>query len=635
MRLPALLLALLMIGPATAQFQPTEAPDWSALEHREDIASAGGLDGALRVLRFVQVSDAHIIDDDAPPPIRVDPGDDIFYGSGISSGASRPQEEYTDEVLDAIIRAINQVHAQDELAFVINTGDNIDNQLENELMRFIDNWEGSYTTVGPVTGTECLPDGQSESVEDEGNDVEDTCTHLPEGFRPTGLDPGLPWLVAFGNHDGLIQGNVAPQPSFRELAAQFGRHFLSQPEFIDMHFATGKSCVGGVAMGSVVDDLGHGFAYAGERLCDSDPDNNGYYTFGTRGIRFVVLDTINDDPATTSEGGSNVDPEGTAGYDVVGGLSEGAIDPAQYQWMLDTIDAHPNELIFLVSHHTINSMWDNQAESRCGPDGCPQNVGQAGFVATDTILADLAERDHVMGWIGGHTHKHRIEAKGPTPDFWNIETSSLVDLPQQSRILELWVTADSSKVFLTSTRIDHDFELSKELAATDTQKKGGEGTELDQDVLLWFDVPAGVTLDPQTTLPRFMTLSVTAAAVTEGENVTVTVAAHENLGGLGLDGLDVQLRITRAGDDEPSVTVYSGPMAAAGNGTYAHTFLADSPNIHFLTITATDPTGTYEPVTEQVSMAVNALPDEGGKKSPLPLGIAVLALVALALRQKR
>ncbi len=626
-----LLLVLMLIGPAAAQFQPTQEPEWGSLEHREDIAAAGNLTGALRVLRFVQVSDVHIIDDDAPPPIRVDPGDEVFYGSGISSGAARPQEEYTDELLDGIIRAINDVHALDELAFVLMTGDNIDNQLENELMRFIDNWDGTYSTVGPVTGNECKPDGQSESVDDDSNDVDDACTHLPDGFVPTGLAPGLPWFVAFGNHDGLIQGNVAPQPSFRELAAQFGRYFLSQPEFIDMHFDGGASCVDGLPAGGLLDDQGHGFAFAGDRLCDEDPDNNGYYAFDTRGIRFIVLDTINDDPATASESGSAADPEGTAGYDIVGGLSEGAIDPAQYAWLLEEISRHRDKLVFITSHHTVNSMWDNQAESRCGPSGCPRDVGEAGYISTKQIIDDLDDEDHVIAWLGGHTHRHRIEAKGEGPAFWNIETSSLVDLPQQARIIEVWVTADQTKGFITATRITHDLEDIRELAGTDDQKKGGEGTELDQDVLLWFDMPPGVFLAPQASLPRFLIAELDAPGGMVGDNVTVTVHVKENLAQRPVSGLDVSLRID-TNDDEGPVLVHAGPAVDHGDGNYTVTFVPEHGRIHYVRVDVIDPTGTYGSVVEIASMEVEALDEEPtGKKSPGIAGILPLALVGAAL----
>ncbi len=632
-----LLLAML----ATSQFQPTTPPDWGAHESREDLATAGSLEGAQRVLRFVQVSDAHIIDDDAPEPLRVYSGDELFFGSGISDGAERPQEEFTDEVLDATIRSINEIHAADRLDFVINTGDNIDNELENELMRFIDNWEGTFTTVGPITQNQCAADGQSEGIDDHDNDVTDTCTHLPD-MPNTPLAPGLPWFSAFGNHDGLIQGNVAPQPSFNDIAADSGRYFISQEEYVGMHFAAGTQCVDGKSAGSVFDDFGHGYGFAGERLCDEDSDNDGYYAFESRGVRFIVLDTINDDPATANENEPGaLDPQDDLGYDIIGGLSEGAIDPVQYQWMLDEIDRFPDKAIVLFSHHTINSMFTQQYDKRCPQ--CPgEPFDDSGFVTHTQMLADLAERPHVVAWIGGHTHKHNIEPKSlegaPSPGFWNVETSSLVDLPQQARVIELWVTADGAKGFFAMTRFGHDFDVSAELAATDPQfdAEEGNGEPIDQDVLLWFDIPEGVSLTPQASLPRFLQLNVLEPQLVNGsharvgDEVDVVFEVRESLAQATVDGLNASIRITVDGE-----VIQQGSLTPLGDGQYATNFTAEQARVHYADVRLDDPTGLYPPLDRVVSIDVDDVASEkSGKKSPGP-GILVLAAILLARRQNR
>lgn len=288
---------LLAAALAAGQSQPLAPPDAAGHTQRTDLADAGQVAGSKRVLRFVQVSDAHILDDDAPYPLRQEPLDP--YIEAFSASAQRPQDEYTDEVLESIVRAINEQHRVDPFQFVINTGDNIDNDLENELMRFLDLYEGTSTTAGPVSGLPCVPDGQSTDVEDASRDVVDRCTSLPESLLAprTALAPGLPWYSAFGNHDTLIQGNVNPNPQFDDVAAQHGRRLLTQPEYVAMHFPTLDACGGG-APG---DDFGHGYGLAGARLCDDDPDNDGYYSFGLRGVHVIVLDTINDDFVTANE----------------------------------------------------------------------------------------------------------------------------------------------------------------------------------------------------------------------------------------------------------------------------------------------------------------------------------------------
>ena len=92
------LILLLTLATVAAQYQPIEGGDFGDLEAREDLEAAGATEGARRVVRFVQVSDAHIIDDDAPAPMRVEALDD--YITAFSTSAQRPQDEYTDEILN-------------------------------------------------------------------------------------------------------------------------------------------------------------------------------------------------------------------------------------------------------------------------------------------------------------------------------------------------------------------------------------------------------------------------------------------------------------------------------------------------------------------------------------------------------
>lgn len=500
-------LAVLAV-PVLAQVQPFSPVDPAGYTVREDLAAAGDLAGAKRVLRFVQVSDAHILDDDAPFPLRQEPLD--AAGAPVDA-AQRPQEEYTDEVLHSIVQAINAQHADDAFQFVLNTGDNIDNDLENELLRFLDLYDGSSTVTGPVSGFACRPDGQSTGLDDTSHDVTDACTSLPEALAAnnTGLAAGLPWYSAFGNHDALIQGNVNVYPSFQEIAAQSGRRFVAQTEYVDMHFAGADGCPSAPA-GSPADDYGHGYAYAGARLCDDDPDNDGYYAFSVNGVRFLVLDTVNDDFVTGNsllQGQFN--PQQYAGADIIGGYAEGSIDPAQAAWLDAEIAANPDQLIVVASHHTVNSMFTNLGSGQCAPNlGCLADLLQlAGYKTGEQLLADFAQHPNVVAWVGGHTHRHRIQPKmvegAPSPGFWNIESSSLIDWPQQARAIELWVTADGGKGFWRLTSFNHTFQLSKDLEQTDAQRvPAGSGTPQDQDVLLWFDVPAGVALTPQPEVAR-------------------------------------------------------------------------------------------------------------------------------------
>ncbi len=645
--LPLVLIALL--AGASAQFQPPSS-DWSPFVVREDLAEAGDLDGALRVARFVQVSDAHVLDDDAPAPMRVDALDEVFFGTGVSDGGERPQDEYTDEALDAVIRAINQVHAEDPLDFVISTGDNVDNNLENELMRFLDNWEGTFTPNGPISGFPCQPDGQSASVDDDANDVSDACTHLPDSVRAnnTPLVEGLPWFSAFGNHDGLIQGNVPIQPSFQELAADFGRRFLQQQEFVAMHFDGGRACQDGQPAGGLADDFGHGYGFAADRLCDGDPDNDGYYGFSSRGIRFIVLDTVNDSFVTGNENYvGSFNPETTLGSDLVGGYSEGSVDPAQFAWLQQELARFADSLVILMSHHSVDSMFSSKTEGQCtGPNGeCLDDLlTAAGYKTGPDLVEFLSQYPNVIAWLGGHRHLNDVQAKGipgaPSAGFWNIDTSSIIDLPQESRIIELWVTDNGTKGFLALTPFTHDYALSRELAQTDEQFDAelAYGDPEDRQVLLWFDIPAGVSLVAQPSLPKALRMEVLGPVALNGshgrvgEDLEIRIHAFDPLSPSPL-ALNASITVMVADpDDQGRVKrVLDGAMQSLGNGTFRANFTPEAPRVHYATIQVQDPSGAYPDLQEMVSLDIAGEPPAEAQKSPgLAMIWAALGVLLLA-----
>lgn len=646
MRAAVAVVLLLLAGGAVAQYQPITGGDFDGLLERTDLAEPGDLDTAKRVVRFIQVSDAHILDDDAPFPMRVEPIDPLH---DLFAGAARPQEEYTDEMLNRIIARINELHAEDEVDFVINTGDNIDNDLENELMRFIDNWDGTVRTEGPYSGFTCVPDGQSANLDDTSNDATDQCTHLPDAVAAANvaLADGLPWFSAFGNHDGLIQGNVPREPSFQEFAGNFGRYFLDQDEYVGMHFRAGSQCLGETdPAGDVRDDFGHGYGFAGARLCDASLDNDGYYAFDLRGIRFVVLDTVNDDFVMANENfqGTITPPDQTIGGDTIGGYSEGAIDPDQFAWFQNEVQSHQDQLIIVLSHHTLNSMFTDATRSVCcGPNGesLEDALGEAGYATGKDVEAFLSGQPHVAAWIGGHTHQHRIEAKG---SLWNIETSSVIDLPQESRVIEVWVT-DDGKAALTTRSFSHDFELGRTAAGTDPQGGDGTGAPEDQDVLLWFQVPSNVDLSPQPSLPRFLVLDPVAPLMINGshgqigEPLPIVLDVRDSLLGAPATDLHVRVHVQHASPNDFDI-FYTDEfnLTETSPGRYEATFAPEHAITHFASFIATDPQGTFSDRDRAVSWVIidPAADEKGGGKDSSAVGfLALLGALAVAAARRR
>lgn len=619
-------------------------------EVREDLAAAGSLAGAQRVMRFAHVTDMQLVDDDAPYPLRQALLDEAFAAT-ISGGAERPQEEYGDEILHSMVDILNAHHALDPLDFAIHTGDNIDNALENELMRYIDLVEGTHTTTGPISGFECAPDGQSESVEDDSNNVEDQCTSLPEHLIEAvrGLAPDMPWYSLNGNHDTLIQGNVNVEPGFQDTAAEFGRRFLYASDYVAMHFADLEPCSGGTE----ADDFGHGYGYAGDRLCDDDQDNDAYYAFDHRGVRMIALDTVNDEVYETNQNLGGLPVSEVAGeQDFASGVSEGAIDAEQYQWLSDELDTASGQLTFVFAHHTINAFYNRQFDDACGPPGCLNDLlYAAGFIGRQDMQELMTSHPQVAAWIGGHTHEHRVTAQtlegAESPGYWNIETSGLLDLPQESRIVEVWVTADGSKGFFALDPIGHTFELARELAATDPDHdaEAAEGGPLDQRVLLWFDVPAGISLQagPQPPVDgptKALVLEQVAPPLENGsahvhgeEATSLRLRATDAVTGDPVDGLLVSFVVGSIEYANGTTVMLDQEGAAAsgrGNGTYAVQWTFEGDGVHSGRWQAFDPAGEYVPaqVASAFEVEGHAPESDGGFLGiPGPSGF----LVALAL----
>ena len=296
---------------------------------------------------------------------------------------------------------------------------------------------------------------------------------LPQELRCEAGTPGcanvrleVPYYAAFGNHDGYIRGTLANEPGLQEASIAFGRHYMrEQHEFIDEFFETGA------APGPV----GHGFNRVdAARMNDADGRNDGYYAFdaGKKSrFRMIVMNTIID-------GTDERVPEPMREAKNPFALDSGWIDAAQFEWIKGQLAdaAARGQLVLLFSHHPDLTF----AEFGSFSQGAPLGISAA------TLDAELASHPNVIAWVAGHTHRHRIRAfkvadgtgsngvvtapvacKGPGPcaGFWQIETASLVDFPQEARLLEFYQQGETGVI--RSAVLQHDFERSKRLAEKD------------------------------------------------------------------------------------------------------------------------------------------------------------------------
>ncbi len=492
------------------------------------------------VLSFVHLTDIHVLD--AQSPARVEFLDRYNDGPGsplIFASAYRPQEMLMPQFADAMVRAIEEVGRGPVTGrgfdFALCTGDNTDNAQLNELRWQIDVLDG--TRVTPQSG-----DPQRfEGVADQ--DVLSYDVHYwhPDGsplgqaednlrrvhgfpvvqglldastrpFMPIGLS--MPWYTAYGNHDGLVQGNFSrslmltrvAEGGLKAVALPAGvspddvengdgeaisdamttapvravtpdpqRKVLSRQESIREHFTTGGA------------PLGHGFTR------QNLDEGTAYYVFDPAPhVRAIVLDTVN--------------PNGSAA---------GSIDQPQFGWLrarLEEVSGPGRDrLVVVFSHHTIETMNNNR---RSVDDPSPRVQGPE---VRDLLL----QFPNVVMWVNGHTHRNKVTpfARPGGGGFWQVNTAAHIDFPCQSRLLEIVDNGDGTlSIFGTlldaaaplsyGGRTDTPTalaSLSRELAANDPQKGGGErarGSAEDRNVELLVKAPFTMFAAPSQPRPH-------------------------------------------------------------------------------------------------------------------------------------
>lgn len=482
---------------------------------RSDLRS--GPPGGEPLLSVAHLSDLHVCDAQSPARAEfldrwADP-DSPLREALAEVGTYRAQELLTTQVADAAVRSINGLSGVD---VVLVTGDATDNAQANELDWYLALLEGGL--VRPDSGDlqrwegvsdEVVPDERFWHPSDPRGDLPRArygfpavpglldCARRP--FQAAGLD--LPWLAVHGNHDRMLQGTVpatgllsqAPtgsakpiavpehwsddavlallvgletcdpaaiaslaQMRMRRVTADPGRRVISKQEFVAAHF------------GPAARPVGHGFAAA------QRSSGQAYYRYDHGRVAVLTLDTVNQH-----------------------GGWQGSLDQAQLAWLqaeLEEADAERRYAV-LASHHPLHTLTNDRAL-----DGSRR-------VLAAELAAVLKRHRSAVLWLNGHTHRTTVTPHG---QLWEVTAPSLIDWPQQARLVSLLRSGDGS-LTIDATMVDHVGTapwtggtdspeelagLSRELAANDWQWRNHPleqhpraGTPQDRNVRLLLSDP--------------------------------------------------------------------------------------------------------------------------------------------------
>src|SRR5215207_911657 len=462
------------------------------------------------LLSFAQLTDPQIVDEMSPA--RVDFAD----SAGGDIGASwRPQEAMGTQVFDQIVRNVNANRTsrvrqgngkRARVKLAITTGDLADNQHLNETRWFKTVLDGG--TVDPFSGDPVTTQCGQQSAQTlarvnaavaarsytgvaDYDDYRDAPTDRFAGFwdpdesaptagpyaafprypglleaaqRPfeaAGLD--MPWFIARGNHDGLIQGNApASEDLFRTIATGCLKVFPSaafdpkrfegasddelfasfgDPAFIQTLLAGAKTVPPDadrriVSKREYRNVVSHGFALTPGGELRRSRGTASYYAFTRNGIRFISLDTVAE-----------------------GGGQSGNLDDPQYRWLRGELRKakRQHRLVIAFGHHPMRSLTNKRADERAGAcdpadePGCdrdprrstPLHLGRTG---KKSLKALFAGTPNVIAYVAGHIHANRVTFYGGRKGrgFWEVATASHVDYPQQSRTIELMDNRDGT-----------------------------------------------------------------------------------------------------------------------------------------------------------------------------------------------
>ena len=414
------------------------------------VENSASVTHVAKLMHFFDMTDIHISDKESPAQL-------IYMGmfnSGLGPNALSVYDGimlFTTQVLDAAMQTVNAIHQDTPIDFGISLGDAANCVGHNELRWYIDVIDGK--NINPDSGRKDDP------IPGPYNDYQDT-------YKATGLDKSIPWFQVIGNHDqhwmgskpineylsdayvgeNIIQlGNVLYPGGINSRDFYMGtldgstlygdiygagpvQNFSTPPRVVsdsNRHPVTSQEWMSEFLNTSSL-PVGHGFTQ------DNVDNNFACYSFEPKSTVPIKVIALDDTVKADTPG---LDPN----LDIYG---YGTLDQERYEWLVNELDEGTanNQLMIIAAHVPIG----------VEPAGSPMSWWPQSYVSEADLFAKLHEYPNLILWISGHRHLNTItpfkspDAQKPELGFWQVETASLREFPQEFRTFEIFRNTDNT-----------------------------------------------------------------------------------------------------------------------------------------------------------------------------------------------
>jgi metallophosphoesterase (TIGR03768 family) len=414
------------------------------------------VNNAASLLRFFTMSDIHVYDKESPSQ----PFYDLGYSNSSEVGytpAITYTMLYTTHILDAAIQTVNALHKHKPFDCGLFLGDADNNSQYNELRWYIDVIDGKF--IRPSSGAHA---------------GEDTIDYQ-KPYQAAGLDKTIPWYQTKGNHDDIWFGSVPNNDYLRqshigEDILRLGLNILVDPyQGFDertyyMGTVDGTTRYGDIIGAGAVSNTSPITVVADPNRHSLDMKEWMSEFFDTssnpRGHGFTRSNIDNNFASYCFEPKSNIpikvimlDDNQSEDHPNHG---NGSLDKARYDWLINELDKGQAEgkLMIIAAHVPIGfapfgSSW--------GPTSYVWDAPQLSTAPkpdNSLNLPDLATTlktyPNFILWLAGHEHINQItpfkssDPNHPELSFWEVQTPSLRDFPQQFRTVEIVRNSDNT-----------------------------------------------------------------------------------------------------------------------------------------------------------------------------------------------